>query len=86
MDFNDPSNHILVNSMELWDPYYLNKLFKEDFDNVDTDVFNCSMSDSDLLKSVECRPIEKMPYQPIVEDITMDDNDQLTAVNEIESG
>ena len=83
MDFNYPSDHILVNSMELWDPYYLNNLFKEDFDNVDTNVFNSSVSDSDLLKSIEC--MENMLYQPIVEDITMDDNDLLTAVNQIES-
>ena len=87
MDFSDPSDEILLNSMYIWEPSFSNMLFQ---DNDSDNFFNSSLSDGDLVQF--CEEIEQsLPsrscYNPAVEDISMDDDDQelLNAVNQIET-
>ena len=47
------------------------------------DLLNSSVSDAELLSSVE--KLERVPDQPIVEYITMDDEDLVRAIDQIES-
>ena len=83
MDFADPPDSALLTSMENWDLFYLHMLFNMEFDEDNTkELFNSSFSDTDLMSLVE--QIECISYQPIVEDITMDDVDLLAAINKIE--
>ena len=70
--------------MDLWNPYYLKCIFDVDREGEDVDLLNCSVSDMQLLNSVEKK--EHEPYVLIVEDITMDDDQLLQVVNEIEQG
>ena len=83
MDFTDLLDSVLLTSMKNWDPFYFCMLFNMEFDEDNTkELFNSSFSDTDLMSSVE--QIEHIPYQPVVEETTMDDDDLLAAVNKIE--
>ena len=70
-----------------WDPAYLYELFKEDFFDFDNmaitgDSTTDDVTDSDLVKAAEV--CEKQIYCPEVEDISMDDEDLYSAVDQIE--
>ena len=62
-----------------WDPSYLLDIFTEDFYNFD-ELWDNSLTDSDLVQGVS--KIEK--YFPVVEDISMDDEELCKAVEQIE--
>ena len=65
MDFNDPPDATLMNSVEFWDPYYLNKLFCDEVhEGSYLELLNSSISDLELLDCVE--KIERELYQPLV--------------------
>ena len=72
------SDKMLV-SERYWDPNYLAKLFSEDFHEFKT-LWESDMGDQDLINAVEV--LEN--YNPIVEDISLDDDVLTTAVEEIE--
>ena len=82
MEFSEPPDYILLNSMDNWDLYYLGNLFSGDVEE-GSNLELLNSSDAELLSSVE--KLERDPYQPIVEDITMDDEDLVRAVDQIES-
>ena len=83
--FTDPPDSVLINSMDLWDPYYLKYIFEDDTEQENVNVFNSSISDMELLNSIEKMEWGEL-YAPIVEDIFMDDDQLLQVVNEIEQG
>ena len=62
-----------------WDPLYLSELFSDEFFDF-SDHWISKMSDFELVSNVE--KIEK--YSPIVEDISLEDNELCTAVEKIE--
>ena len=62
-----------------WDPSYLLDIFTEDFYNFD-ELWDNSLTDSDLVQGVS--KMEK--YCPVVEDISMDDEELCKAVEQIE--
>ena len=62
-----------------WDPSYLSCIFDVDFDDC-SDLWISDVSDSDLLGIVTIME----SYCPIVEDISMDDNELCQAVEKIE--
>ena len=62
-----------------WDPGYLMDIFSHDFFEFQ-DLWSSQMSDNELVKEVQ--NVEK--YQPIVEDISMDDDLLCSAVEKIE--
>ena len=62
-----------------WDPSYLLDIFTEDFYNFD-ELWDNSLSDSDLVEGVS--KMER--YCPVVEDISMDDEELCKAVEQIE--
>ena len=62
-----------------WDPSYLLDIFTEDFYNFD-ELWDNSLSDSDLVEVVS--KMER--YCPVVEDISMDDEELCKAVEQIE--
>ena len=63
-----------------WDPLYLSKLFDKEFNNFD-DLWISDISDNDL--KMEAERVEK--YVPIVEDISVDDDELCSAVEKIEN-
>ena len=63
------------------DPSYLSSIFDVDFYEIN-DLWNSSMSDFELMEGVNF--VEK--YCPIVEDISMDDEELCQAVETIEEG
>ena len=62
-----------------WDPSYLLDIFTEDFYDFD-ELWDNSLTDSDLVQGVS--KMEK--YCPVVEDISMDDEELCKAVEQIE--
>ena len=62
-----------------WDLSYLQVLFSEDFYEFD-DLWLSNMSDYELVKGIEKLDI----YSPIVEDISLDDDQLVEAVEQIE--
>ena len=62
-----------------WNPVYLSNIFSQDFYEFN-DLWTSSVRDSDLVSHVES--VER--YNPIVEDISMDDETLCSAVEEIE--
>ena len=70
---------IFVNSD--WDPCYLSLIFDESFDNM-SELWNEEyVPDSVILQNVD----EREFYSPLVEDISLDDDELRNAVEEIES-
>ena len=64
-----------------WDPCYLALIFDSDFYDIN-DLWNEELvTDTKLLEMSSKEEV----YNPIVEDISIDDNDLLDAVNRIES-
>ena len=64
-----------------WDPTYLQYIFSQDFYEF-RELWHNWIGDNELVKAVE--KVEREPYKPIVEDISMDDNTLYTAVEQIE--
>ena len=62
-----------------WDPSYLTSIFDQDFYEY-SDLWDSNMSDKELLQEVTKIDV----YSPIVEDISMDDLELCTAVENIE--
>ena len=62
-----------------WDPTYLSTIFEGDFYDF-SDLWQSNVNDMDLVNIVN--EVEK--YSPIVEDISMDDNELCSAVERIE--
>ena len=74
-----------MNSIDYWKPLFLKLLFDSNFDeNSKADLFNTSMSNMELLQCVGQVEKERVPYQPIIEDISMDDEVLVKAVDKIE--
>ena len=63
-----------------WDPSYLAEVFSGDFDDM-SELWSSNIGDQELVSEVE--KMEK--YQPIVEDISMDDEELCSVVETIES-
>ena len=63
-----------------WDPAYLASIFDSDF-NDNTDLWNNSMDDLEVVHVAK----HGERYCPIVEDISMDDFELCSAVEQIES-
>ena len=63
-----------------WDPSYLSTIFDVDF-NDNLDLWQSEMDDSELVSVVS--HLEK--YCPIVEDISIDDNELCSVVESIEN-
>ena len=73
------SDDIFINSD--WDPCYLSLIFDESFDNM-SELWNEEyVPDSVILQNVDEREV----YSPLVEDISLDDDELHKAVEEIES-
>ena len=53
MSFTDPLESVLINSMDFWDPCYLKYIFEDDTEQENVNVFNSSISDMELLNSIE---------------------------------
>ena len=62
-----------------WDPSYLAMLFSEDFDDY-TELWSSNVEDCELVQEMNKLDI----YSPITEDISMDDDSLLEAVEKIE--
>ena len=86
----DLPDHYFISNRD-WDPSYLSMLFRDDFYDM-SDLWNVpnSLGDNELLEQVnileghtDTRARER--YIPIVEDITVEDDVLLDAVNQIES-
>ena len=73
------SDHILSINRD-WDPGYLMDIFAQDFYEFN-DLWKSSVDDCSLVEQVE--KLEK--YEPIVEDISIDDETLCTAVENIEN-
>ena len=68
-----------------WDPEYLCTIFEEDFNDIDG-LWNFEIcSDQDLLEMAQISNCLDDKYVPVVEDISLDDNVLLNAVDQIES-
>ena len=78
MDTFDEDSNFLLNCD--WDPVYLESLFSVEFDDY-SDLWVSNMNDTEFLDVVQS--IER--YSPIVEDISMDDNELCMAVEQIET-
>ena len=64
-----------------WDPCYLETIFSVDFFDM-SDLWNTeNVTDSELLEMVEKSDV----YNPILEDITLDDEELCRAVTAIEN-
>ena len=70
-----------------WDPYYLASIFNHDFFDM-TELWNGSscLSDTDLVNALDStgNMLKRDVYAPIVEDVSLDDNDLRVAVENIE--
>ena len=62
-----------------WDPIYLSDIFGQDFYDFDH-LWRSNMGDQDLVHAIEV--IER--YNPLVEDISLDDDTLYEAVEDIE--
>ena len=62
-----------------WDPSYLKSIFDVDFYDFNN-LWSNTVKDSELVKVVD----EVERYCPIVEDVSMDDNELCNAVEQIE--
>ena len=65
-----------------WDPVYLAHLFSEDFNDMSSLWNSEIVSDSEMLK-INVESEEK--YQPVIEDISLEDDMLHDAVNRIEA-
>ena len=74
----DRLDHYLMENRD-WDPSYLRLMFSEDFYEF-TDLWHSNVCDTELVQEMEKLDI----YQPIVEDISMEDHVLLSAVEQIE--
>ena len=72
------SDEFLVNNQD-WDPSYLATLVSSDFYEF-SDLWTNSLSDFDLVQEME----KVETYCPVVEDISMEDDDLCRAVEKIE--
>ena len=72
------SDELLLKNCD-WDPSYLQQLFKEDFNECDL-LWVSDITDMELVKEVET--IER--YNPITEDISLDDEYLCAEVDKIE--
>ena len=63
-----------------WDPLYLASIFDEDFNDMSDLWKHENISDTELLNAMD--GVGK--YCPVVEDISIDDNDLYDAVEQIE--
>ena len=61
-----------------WDPWYLESIFQEDFYDFNY-LWSSSVADSELV----CEMEKLENYNPIVEDISLDDSDLCSAVEAI---
>ena len=76
-----PSNECYLFTNLDWDPSYLALLFSKDFENMSS-LWNCELvSDVELLEFSK----NEEKYSPCVEDISLDDDMLLNAVNQIEA-
>ena len=76
----DVSDKLLVTNRD-WDPSYLQLLFDEDF-NDHSDLWKSNVSDEQLV--TETVRVEHEKYQPITEDISLEDDILCSAVEKIE--
>ena len=74
----DILNEMLV-SEQYWDPLYLHELFREDFYDFNP-LWKSSLCHRDLVHAVETLK----RYNPLVDDISLDDDVLCSAVKEIE--
>ena len=75
MEFSDD----IFSTNRDWDPSYLRQLFNDSFDNLSSLWIN-GVEDSVLIDEME----KYESYQPIVEDISLEDEVLCTAVQKIE--
>ena len=82
--------HILVmedidlTSNSDWDPCYLDLIFSQDFFDMSELWNDGSASDLEIVNSCVESQIKEI-YDPILEDITLDDDELLSVVTDIES-
>ena len=77
MDISDD----LLSSNRDWDPSYLRLFFDEDFNDM-TELWKSNVVDSVLVN--ETSRVERQPYCPVTEDISLDDQTLCSAVEKIE--
>ena len=83
---SNPPDHIFIDNSD-WDPTYLANLFHDELVIEEgcgmMELLNNSMDDTALLNEVLKLENVCGPYMPVTEDISMDDDTLLSAVNSI---